>query len=177
MRDRLLRTFGFQLALWYFALFVAGTAVVLLLAYALLAWSLASRDREIVLNTLNRYATAYQQTGLRGLDAAIAADRARSRYEPLLVRVVTPAGAALHFSAPSDWSRFDLSRLSATVDDDGWATLTAPDSDEQLEIASMFGGTTLFQVGRSTQLRNELLARFRGGALLLFAIVVVTGLA
>ena len=120
MRNPPVRPFGFQLAFWYAALFVAGTALILLLAYALLAWSLAARDREIIETTLTRYAAAYQRGGLRALDAAIAADRSLSRFEPLLVRVVTPGGAAVHFSMPADWDRFDLSDLSNTVDEDGW---------------------------------------------------------
>src|SRR5688500_1154223 len=108
MRERLVRPFGFQLAFWYAGLFVAGTALILLLAYVLLAWSLAARDREIVESTLTRYASAYVRGGLRALDAIIASDRAGSRYEPLLVRVVTPNGEAVHFSMPADWDRFAL---------------------------------------------------------------------
>ena len=178
MHERLVRTFGFQLAAWYFGLFVAGTALVLLLAYVLLAWSLAERDRELLENTLNRYAAAYGRGGLRALDAAIAADRAGGAYEPLLVRVVTPTGAAVHFSMPADWDRFELSQLTAVVDEDGWGELRAPFSDERLAVASRtIGGQTLFQVGRSTRLRDELLARFRGTAFLLVAAVVAAGLA
>lgn len=177
MRERLLRTFGFRLALWYFALFVAGTGLVLLLAYVLLAWSLDQRDREIIQATLNRYVAAYQRGGLRALDAVVTADRAGSRYEPLLVRVVTPGGAAIHFSMPADWNRFDVSQLSRVVDEDGWGELESPGSRERLAVASrMVGGNTLFQVGRSTQLHDELLARFRDVALLLFAVVILTGL-
>jgi signal transduction histidine kinase len=79
---------------------------------------------------------------------------------------------------PADWDRFALSELSNVVDDDGWSELRARGSEERLAVASrLIGGRTLFQVGRSTQLRDELLAGFRQGALLLFAIVLVAGLA
>jgi signal transduction histidine kinase len=174
-RDGLVRTFGFRLALWYFGLFVAGTALVLLLAYMLLSWSLQQRDREIVETTLNRYAAAFQRGGLRGLDASIAADRAAGRYEPLLVRVVTPGGAAVRFSMPADWGRFDLSQLSdPALLADGWGEVSSPGSDERLAVASrMVGGSTLLQVGRSTLLHDELLARFRGVAVVLFGAVVL----
>ncbi len=178
MRERLVRTFGFRLAVWYFGLFAGGTALVLVLAYALLARSLAERDREIVESTMDRYVRAYLNGGLRGLEAAVVADRAGSRYEPLFVRVVTPSGQALYFSMPADWNRFDLSQLSRVVDEDGWGELSMPDSDEQLAVRSRtIGGRALFQVGRSTHLRNELLARFRGAAALLVVAVVVAGLA
>ncbi len=178
LRDRLVRTFGFRLAVWYFGLFVAGTALVLLVAYALLARSLQQRDREIVETTLNRYAVAFQRGGLRALDASIAADRAGGRYEPLLVRVVTPEGAAVRFSMPADWGRFDLSQLSRrSLLEDGWGEVSSPGSDERLAVASrLVGSNTLIQVGRSTQLQDELLARFREVVLLLFASVVLVAM-
>ncbi len=178
LRDRLIRPFGFRLAVWYFGLFIAGTAFVLLVSYILLAWSLQQRDREIILTTLNRYAAAFQRAGLRGLDGSIAADREAGRYEPLLVRVVTPGGAAVRFSMPPDWGRFDLSQLSdPSLLEDGWGEVSSPGSDERLAVASrMVGGTTLLQVGRSTQLHDDLLARFLRVALILFAAVVLVAI-
>jgi signal transduction histidine kinase len=173
--ERGVRTFGFRLATWYFGVFVMGTAIVLLAAHGLLARSLQQRDRNIVETTLNRYAGAFQTGGLRGLDAIIAADRAAGDYEPLLVRVVTPEGAAVHFSMPADWIRFDLAQLSRdSLLEDGWGEISASGSVERLAVASRFiGGRTLVQVGRSTRLRQELVARFRQVAVILFGVVVM----
>lgn len=173
--DGLVRTFGFRLATWYFGLFVLGTALVLLTAHFLLSWSLQQRDREIVETTLAKYAHAFQRGGLRSLDASIAADRVAGTYEPLLVRVVTPGGAAIHFSMPADWTRFDLSQLSQrALLDEGWGEISAPGSSERLAVASRFiGDRTIIQVGRSTRLHDELLGRFRQVALLVFGVVVL----
>ena len=181
MTSVVVRTFGFRLAAWYFALFVVGTGAVLLGAYLLLWRSLTQRDEQIVTTTLARYAAAYERRGLRGLDAAISADRATSRYEPLLVRVATPGGEAVHFSLPADWRRFDLSTLAdpRLLDGDGSGEIRSAGSSERLLIVSrLVGDRTLFQVGRSTQLRDELLGRFRrvafalwGGASLLALLV------
>jgi signal transduction histidine kinase len=170
LRDRVVRTFGFRLAIWYFGLFVIGTALVLMTAYVLLSWSLQQRDREIVEATLSRYVVAFERGGLRGLDASIAADRTAGDYEPLLVRVVTSAGAAIHFSMPPDWTRFDLSQLSQRpLLEDGWGEISAPGSRERLAVASRrIGNRALVQVGRSTRLHDEVLGRFRQVALILF---------
>ena len=180
-RERLTRTFGSRLALWYFALFVAGTVVVLGLAYALLAVSLQARDREIVESTLVRYAAAYERRGLRGLDAAISADRAGNRYEPLFVRVLTPGGGtAAFFSMPDGWSEFDLRQLSAPplLGERRWAEVSAVGSDERLEVATaVLPGQVLFQVGKSTRARNDLLGRFRSTAAILLGAIVLVALA
>lgn len=175
LRDRLVRTFGFRLATWYFGLFVIGTALVLMTAHQLLSWSLQQREREIIEATLTRYALAFQRGGLPRLDASIAADRATGRYEPMLVRVVTPDGLAIRFSLPADWTRFNLAQLSAgPLLDRGWGEISAPGSRERLAIASRFiGDRTLVQVGRSTLLQDEVLQRFRQVALLIFGGVVV----
>lgn len=175
LRDRVVRTFGFRLAAWYFMLFVIGTGLVLMTAHVLLSWSLQQRDRGMVEATLSRYAGAFERGGLRNLDASIVADRAAGDYEPLLVRVVTSAGAAIHFSMPADWTRFDLSQLSQrSLLDEGWGEISAPGSRERLAVASRFvNGRTLVQVGRSTRLHDEVLGRFRQVALILFGAAVV----
>src|SRR5690606_37581797 len=55
---------------------------------------------------------------------------------------------------------------------------SAPGSDERLAVASrLVGSRALIQVGRSTRVQDDLLARFRGVVVLLFASVVLIGLA
>jgi signal transduction histidine kinase len=175
LRDPLVRPFGFRLALWYFGLFVVGTALVLMSAYLLLSRSLQQRHRAIVQVTLSRYTAAFERGGVASLDAMIAADRAAGDYEPLLVRVVTPAGAAIHFSMPADWRRFDLSQLSRqALLDDGWGEIAIAGSGERLAIATrVIDGRILVQVGRSTRLHDEVLGRFRRVALSLFGVTVL----
>ena len=174
VRDDAVRTFGFRLAAWYFALFVAGTALVLVTAHVLLSRSLRQRDRALVEATLSRYAGAFERGGLRNLDASIAAHRAGGDYEPLLVRVATAAGTAIHFSMPADWTRFDLRQLSErSLLDDGWGEIAAPGSPERLAVASRFiDEGILLQVGRSTRLHDEVLRRFRQVAVILFGFAV-----
>jgi heavy metal sensor kinase len=179
-RDGLTRTFGSRVALWYFAMFVAGAIVVLGVAYALLANSLRARDRDIVQSTLIRYAQSYERRGLDGLDRAVAADRSTGEYEPLFVRVLAPGGqGAAFFSMPAGWNDFDVAQLSAPplLGERPWAEVSAMDSDERLEVASARLPTgELFQVGKSTRARDELLARFRGTAAVLLALIVVAAI-
>jgi signal transduction histidine kinase len=179
-RDQLTRTFGSRVALWYFALFVAGAVLILGVAYALLANSLRSRDRDVVQSTLVRYAQSYERRGLDGLDRAVASDRSTAEYEPLFVRVLAQGGqGAAFFSMPAGWNDFDVAQLSAPplLGQRPWAELSATGSDERLEVASAWLPTgELFQVGKSTRARDELLARFRGTAAVLLALILVAAI-
>jgi signal transduction histidine kinase len=155
--------------------------LVLGLAYGLLAASLRTRDREVVQATLLRYGSAYASRGLGALEAAVATDRAAGRYEPLFVRVLTPGGReASFFSMPDSWGQFDLRQLSAPalLGAQQWAQLSAPGSDERLDVLSvMLPDGSLFQIGKSTASRDELLARFRGTAAVLVLFVIAIAVA
>ncbi len=179
-RDGLTRTFGLQVALWYFVLFAAGSVLILALAYALLAASLRARDRDVIESTLVRYARAYERGGLQALNRVIAEDRNAAGYEPLFVRVLVGGESAIFLSMPADWTGFDPAELSSPALRGGqpWAEISATGSDERLEVASArLPDGTLFQIGKSTRGRDELLRRFRSLALLLLGAIVMAGLA
>jgi signal transduction histidine kinase len=179
LRERLTRTFGSRLAMWYFGLFAASAVLVLGLAYALLAVSLRARDRDVIESTLIRYATAFERQGLRGVNAAIDADVATGVYEPLFVRVLTPAGGVILSNMPRGWS-VDLRQLSEPplLGQQRWAEVSATGGDGRFDVASaILSGGELFQVGKSTGVRDDLLARFRGTAAILLLVVVIAAMA
>jgi signal transduction histidine kinase len=175
-RERLVRTFGARIALWYFALFAAGGLLILVLAGVLLEASLERRDHASIVATLVRYTNAYSRGGVTVLQGVTAADRAAGSYEPVFVRVLA-AGRTRMLSIPREWTRFDLDELVAPAP--GGSTFQHLDdgSGTRLEVASsQLGDGTLFQVGRSTALRDAVLERYRETALLLFAAIVLVGL-
>jgi signal transduction histidine kinase len=174
------RPFGLRLALWYFVLFVGGSVLVLALAYGLLALSLRAQDRDIIESTLVRYARTYERGGLNALTREIAAERQTGRYEPLFVRVLARGESAVFFDMPADWTGFDPAQLSspALLGGQRWAEIAAARSAERLEVASArLADGTLFQIGKSTRTRDEILGRFRGLALMLFGAIILAGLA
>ena len=56
-------TIGLRLSLWYAAVFVVSTVLLVGLTYALLATSLAQRDHDIITATLREYASRYDRGG------------------------------------------------------------------------------------------------------------------
>jgi len=178
LRTSLPVALGLRLGLWYACLFAGGALLLVAASYALLAFTLQQRDRELVQSTLTRYASAYDRGGLRLLERVIQVDREGGRYEPLFVRVLGPGGSqAVYFSMPDDWTGFDVARLRPSGE--GWAELSAGSGGAVLEVLStrLTDGTE-FQVGKSAEPRADLLARFRRALLLaslLVALIAAAG--
>ena len=104
--------FGLRLALWYAVVFVVSSLAIVLLTYALLAASLAERDRQIVVSTLREYSAHYARGGLAAIARAVDLEQRSGRRERLFVRVVRggswdddPEGlrSAARFVSTPDW--------------------------------------------------------------------------
>lgn len=155
-------TTGFRLAAWYTGLFLVSTIGLIGLCYALLASSLQQRDQEIIASSMSRYLSEYRRSGLEGLDRVIASDAQASQHERLLVRVVDRGAAALFVSMPADWRGIDITTLDRAGEETGFVVIEGIGSDASLEVQSVrFRDGTLFQVGKSTENRREILRRFR----------------
>src|SRR3954463_16287059 len=144
------RTFGLQLALWYATLFVSGAIAIVFVTYFLTAASLTQRDRQIINGKLGDYAAAYLRGGVRVLAATVRAEQ-QVAPERLFVRVVDRGVEAVVLSNNEGWDPSKLELVSATLADG-----------------------TLVQVGKSTEARDDLLARFRAtlGIVTLFIVVI-----
>jgi len=147
--------FGLRIALWYATLFVVGSTAIVFLTYYLAAASLAQRDQQIIRGKLGDYAAAYQRGGVRVLAATVRAEQ-QAAPERLFVRVVDRGVEAVVLSNPEGWDPSKLEIASATLADG-----------------------TLVEVGKSTELRDDLLARFRAAlglvTLIVFAIALTGG--
>jgi signal transduction histidine kinase len=144
--------FGLRIAIWYATLFVAGSIAIVLLTYYLTAVSLAQRDQQIIKGKLGDYAAAYVRGGARVLAATVRAEQ-QAAPERLFVRVVDRGVESIVLSDPEGWDPSKLEIVSARLADG-----------------------TLVQVGKSTEAREALLARFRAALGLVTLLIVVVGL-
>jgi len=155
---------------------VASSLGIVLLTYSLLASSLAERDRQIVTSTLREYSERYAAGGLAALARAVEIEQRSGRHERLFVRVVRGGAETLFFTMPPDWSDFDLSALGGRTG--LWEQAQSGSRSARLEVASArLRDGTLLQVGKSTENREELLARFRTIVALVSVAIVLIGLA
>ncbi len=144
------RAFALRLALWYATLFVVGSIAIVLLTYVLTAASLAQRDQQVIRAKLGEYAAAYQRGGFDALADTVRAEQ-RTAPERLFVRVVDRGAEAIVLSQPEGWDPSALETASLRLWDG-----------------------TLVQVGKSTEVREDLLARFRAAlGLVTLSIVII----
>ena len=149
------RAYGLRLGVWYATLFIAGSLAIVYLTYVLTSASLAQRDRQIIDSKLGTYAAAYDNGGLEGLASVVRAEQ-QTAPERLFVRVTDRFGA----------------QAVVVSQQEGW------------DIASLETGRirlsdgTLIEVGKSTELRDEVLSRFRaalGLVVLSIFLIALTG--
>lgn len=178
-RERLRHTLGFRLASFYAVVWVASTLALVGLTYVLLAVSLRQVDRESIESTLVQFAAAYTRGGPDALAREIRTlQLAAATPGPLFVRTVGARQDVIFLSMPDAWRGFDLSALATPFGgEQTWATVRGP-GGLTLDVASIrLRDGTLFQVGRSTERREELLRRFRRVLLFVFGTILVVGLA
>jgi signal transduction histidine kinase len=149
---RATRPFGLRIGLWYATLFIAGSVAIVLLTYALTAASLAQRDRQIINEKLGEYASIYARGGRRELEATVQAEQ-QTAPERLFVRVVGFRGDVLVVSSLEGADPSSIETASIQISDG-----------------------TLVEVGKSTEAREDLLARFRAALGLVTLSVVVIAL-
>jgi signal transduction histidine kinase len=146
--------FGLRLGLWYATLFVVGSVAIVFLTYYLTAASLAQRDQQIIQSKLGEYAAAYARGGPRVLDATVRAEKAAAP-ERLFVRVVQGGFETVVLSQPEGWDPSTIETASVRL-----------------------GDGTLVEVGKSSEPRQALLARFRavlGIVTLSIVMIALTG--
>lgn len=143
------RYFGLRLAIWYATLFVAGSALIVLLTYWITSVSLAQRDEQIIQAKLGEYAVVYANGGLEALSDTVRAEQLTAP-ERLFVRVVSRRTDALVLAAPGGWDPSVLETASLRLSDG-----------------------TLVQVGKSKEARVDLLRRVRAALGLVTVSVLV----
>ena len=173
------RAFALRLGLWYAVLFMVSAIALSAATYVLLARALAEQDHDALASMLSRYALEYQREGLTGLRNVITADAAQGRHERLLVRVVNQRTDIVYFAAPPGWGGFDLSPLDQpAVRKSGWATIASPPDSAVLEVGTVtLSDGVIVQVGRSSHVRDELLANFRARGLQVLTLIALAAVA
>src|SRR5258708_37544850 len=100
------RTLGLRLSVWYAAVFIFSTLVLVTITYALLSSSLAGRAHDIIRATLREYASRYELAGLPAIQRAVELEERTGSEERLYVRVIGRDADALFVRSPQAWNSY-----------------------------------------------------------------------
>lgn len=178
--QRLARTLGLRLTLWYAAIFFVSVTAVGLLAYWLLGTALERRDRDFLLEKLAYYATRYETGGVPAVSRAVSAEQGAGTSDLVLVRLVGPRADLRFFSIPGAWNAFDLAQLDdrASQAGDQWHQLMSTTAEATLEVVSHpLSDGAVIEVGRTTLGRQGFLLEVRRLLGVMVGLVLLAGLA
>jgi heavy metal sensor kinase len=161
--NRVRRTIGFRLTLWYSAIFILSSVVLFVITYFFLSASLRQKDQEVVQGRLNDLKAQYRAGGIIALRNDLKFQTYAGKPHVFFVRVAGPNNRTLFVSLPDVRGDFNLRPLEGqTVAEGLWTRLEGRDHDGTLElISTRLADGFILQVGKNTQNRAEVLGSFR----------------
>jgi signal transduction histidine kinase len=175
--ERLRKTIGFRLTLWYAAIFILSSLALFILAYLFLASSLRQKDHELILSKLKEFEVQYRTGGFKAIRREIKLEQDAGKPNAFFIRLADPANRTIFLNLPDQWADFDLKSLETGAGaQQGWTRLRSKDDENGLEIAtSRLANRAILQVGKNTESREDLLETFRGIFLGGILVIIVLG--
>jgi signal transduction histidine kinase len=162
--ERLRRTLGFRLTLWYAAIFILSSLALFALAYFFLSSSLRQKDHEMIRSKLEECQAQYRTGGISAIRKELKLEKYAGKPNSFFIRVGSPSNRTLFLNIPDRWAAFDLKQLEHEPGKTRtWIHLGAPGDENVLEIATArLPDNAILQVGQNAHGREELLENFRG---------------
>lgn len=172
----LTRTVGFRIAIWHSIIFVAGAALVFTAAYLLLRRSVDEQSMDIIEFRLNQFVQEYERGGKKAVVDLCKLRRGRAQ-KAFFVRLADAQNKTEFLRDPDDWSEFQPQKLEKrpVSKELEWTDLPGIDGTVlRLATIPVASGAVL-QVGKTMEVSQELLDRFRYALLGIAAVVIVAG--
>ena len=175
--ERLRKTIGFRLTLWYSAIFILSALTLVILAYFFLSSSLRQKDHEMIRSRLQECQAQYRTGGIGAIRKELNYEKYAGKPNYFFIRVASASHRTLFLNIPDQWADFDLKSLeNKAIKAKVWIHLRAQDDENDLEItATKLPDGNFLQVGKTTENREDLLETFRGVFASVTLIVIVLG--
>lgn len=175
----LTRSAGFRITLWHSIAFMVGAIVVFITAYFLLARSIDEQTNDTIEFRLYQFATEYTRGGSKAVIELCSLRKGRAQ-KAFFVRMANPENVTTFLRDPDDWSDFPHDKLSQVQvnkkDETQWVEISGSD-ETVLRISSIrLPDDNILQVGKTLELRKELLEEFRSGLAIIAVVVIVGGI-
>jgi signal transduction histidine kinase len=172
--NRLRKTIGFRLTVWYSSILIVSFLVLFAFAYLYLLSSIRKFDRDNIQTELNECVIQFQRSGVEGLQQEVEFEKHATARNSFFVRLAVPGNKTIFLNVPDEWKRVDLRQLESRQirSDKDWFHLQM--DDDVFEIASLrLVDGHLLQVGKNIAGRGKLLKRFDVNSAILIIFMVV----
>lgn len=161
--NRVRRTIGLRLTLWYSAIFILSSIVLFLITYFFLSASLRQKDQETVQSRLNELQAQYRAGGIIALRNDLKFQTYAGKPNIFLVRLADHNNRTLFLNLPEGSGDFDLKLLEGqTVAQGSWTRIEGREPSGAMEIVSArLPDGFILQVGKNTESRTAFLKSFR----------------
>ena len=158
--DRVRKSLGFRLAVWYFIVFVLSSLAVSIVSYVFLSSSLRDNRKAIQVKS-QELVLLGQKAGIDAIEQAADAQSA-SRRTAFFVRILDRKNQLVFLNIPRLWTRFDIGSVLDRPAEGAWQYVTAKSDGDVLEVTSAkLPDGYLLQVGRTLEDRTEILEDYR----------------
>ncbi len=155
--DRMRRSLGFRLAVWYFVIFVLSSLAVSIVSYVFLSSSLQD-NRKAIQAKLQELTALAETAGVQGIEQAAEVRRRPSRRTAFFVRVANPEGRVVFVNNPRLWRRFDIKSFLGRPAEGAWQYVPSRGDGDVLELTTAkLSNGYLLQVGRTVEGRDGIL--------------------
>lgn len=159
--DRMRRSLGFRLAVWYFVIFVLSSLAVSIVSYVFLSSSLQD-NRKAIQAKMQELAVVAETAGVEGIEQAAEIRQRPSRRTAFFVRIVNPEGRGVFVNNPRLWEKFDIDSFLDRPAEGAWQYVPSKGDGDVLELttAKLQNGY-LLQIGKTVEGRDEILEDYR----------------
>jgi len=171
------RTISFRLNVWHTTIFLVSAALLFTLIYFLLGAAIDRTDRDVIEARLQEYIAVYENGGITALRDWTTRVNETRKQRMFFVRLAAADHTALLLVMPQDWFERDVALVDggAKMRTEDWIRVPR-DRETDLTVATMaLEDGTLLQVGRSSDSRATLLAKFRQVFLMVIPPVLLLG--
>jgi signal transduction histidine kinase len=176
LAEKIHRSIGVRLGLWYALIFALGCIAMLAVAYYVLAAAVGSKDREVLEARLREFAAIYNTGGVAGLRRVV--QQEQGKQKTLFVRLVSPWNEAFPISVPDDWITFhEIPTGIAGYRQATGVVIRIPENEEKdfVLASGILPDNSLLQVGRSSNNRESVLGPVRRTFITVGSITILLG--
>jgi signal transduction histidine kinase len=173
--NRIRKTIGFRLTVWYSSILVVSFLVLFVFAYVYLWSSIRKYDRDIIQTELNECVTQFQRGGVEGLQKEVEFEKQVTGGNPFFVRLSTAENKTIFLNIPDKWKRIDLGQFESRYINSKkeWDHIVMDDDVFEIVSFRLVDGHVL-QVGKNTEGRGKLLKRFHvNSAVVIISVIML----